>query len=165
MPDALCFCDTQKKFSECCDPVLKGERVPVHAVDLMRARYSAFVLHDIDFLMNSVTSKLKKDIDRKSIEEWSKNSQWDGLEILATDQGGPGDEVGQVEFKAKFREKEEAREHHEVATFVKTGGSWFFDDGKPPVSKPVKSTGPKIGRNDPCHCGSGKKYKKCHGMA
>ena len=27
----------------------------------------------------------------------------------------------------------------------------------------VKSTGPKVGRNDPCPCGSGKKYKKCHG--
>ena len=23
---------------------------------------------------------------------------------------------------------------------------------------------PKIGRNDPCHCGSGKKYKRCHGV-
>jgi preprotein translocase subunit SecA len=27
---------------------------------------------------------------------------------------------------------------------------------------PVRE-GPKIGRNDPCHCGSGKKYKHCHG--
>jgi preprotein translocase subunit SecA len=29
----------------------------------------------------------------------------------------------------------------------------------------VKSTGPKVGRNDPCPCGSGKKYKKCHGAS
>jgi preprotein translocase subunit SecA len=28
---------------------------------------------------------------------------------------------------------------------------------------PVKNMGPKLGRNDPCWCGSGKKYKKCHG--
>ena len=27
----------------------------------------------------------------------------------------------------------------------------------------VKASGPKVGRNDPCPCGSGKKYKKCHG--
>ena len=27
----------------------------------------------------------------------------------------------------------------------------------------VKRDEPKVGRNDPCHCGSGKKYKKCHG--
>jgi preprotein translocase subunit SecA len=30
--------------------------------------------------------------------------------------------------------------------------------------KPVR-TGAKVGRNDPCPCGSGKKYKKCHGAA
>jgi len=27
----------------------------------------------------------------------------------------------------------------------------------------VRREEPKVGRNDPCHCGSGKKYKKCHG--
>jgi SEC-C motif-containing protein len=68
-----------------------------------------------------------------------------------------------VEFKAKFRENEEAKEHHELASFVKLKGSWYFDDGRLPPNKPVKLEGPKIGRNDPCPCGSGKKYKKCHG--
>jgi preprotein translocase subunit SecA len=28
---------------------------------------------------------------------------------------------------------------------------------------PIKNAEPKVGRNDPCPCGSGKKYKKCHG--
>jgi preprotein translocase subunit SecA len=37
------------------------------------------------------------------------------------------------------------------------------DDGEPPPQKPITSD-PKIGRNDPCPCGSGKKYKKCHGL-
>jgi hypothetical protein len=31
--------------------------------------------------------------------------------------------------------------------------------------KPVRRDEPKVGRNDPCPCGSGKKYKKCHGAA
>ncbi len=34
---------------------------------------------------------------------------------------------------------------------------------KPAESKPVVREGPRVGRNDPCPCGSGKKYKKCHG--
>jgi preprotein translocase subunit SecA len=37
------------------------------------------------------------------------------------------------------------------------------DEGGPPTAKPA-SAEPKIGRNDPCPCGSGKKYKKCHGL-
>jgi preprotein translocase subunit SecA len=31
------------------------------------------------------------------------------------------------------------------------------------AAQPVKREGGKVGRNDPCPCGSGKKYKKCHG--
>jgi SEC-C motif len=31
-----------------------------------------------------------------------------------------------------------------------------------PPQEPIRNTGPKLGRNDPCWCGSGKKYKKCH---
>ena len=37
------------------------------------------------------------------------------------------------------------------------------EEGAPPVHKPVTAE-PKVGRNDPCPCGSGKKYKKCHGI-
>ena len=40
---------------------------------------------------------------------------------------------------------------------ARTGG----DD----VIKTVRNKGPKVGRNEPCPCGSGKKYKKCHGGA
>jgi preprotein translocase subunit SecA len=29
--------------------------------------------------------------------------------------------------------------------------------------EPIRNTGPRVGRNDPCPCGSGKKYKHCHG--
>jgi preprotein translocase subunit SecA len=39
-------------------------------------------------------------------------------------------------------------------------------DGGAAASKPASNGGaPKVGRNDPCPCGSGKKYKKCHGVA
>ena len=36
-------------------------------------------------------------------------------------------------------------------------------DGEPAKAEPVRRDRPKVGRNDPCPCGSGKKYKKCHG--
>jgi uncharacterized protein YecA (UPF0149 family) len=32
-----------------------------------------------------------------------------------------------------------------------------------PAAAPYRRDTPKLGRNDPCHCGSGKKFKKCHG--
>jgi SEC-C motif-containing protein len=163
MANELCPCGTQKPYSECCEPFLKGLVSPQTAVDLMRSRYSAFVHHEIDYLMKTVSPVRRKDFDRKGVEEWSRGTDWAGLEILSAERGGPEDETGKVEFVAKFREKEEIKSHHELATFVKTKGLWYFDDGRTPPAKPIKSEGPKIGRNDPCTCGSGKKYKKCHG--
>jgi preprotein translocase subunit SecA len=41
-------------------------------------------------------------------------------------------------------------------------GRDYYDPGEPRKQEPVK-VGPKVGRNDPCPCGSGKKYKQCHG--
>lgn len=161
----LCSCDTKKSYSDCCEPIIKGGKVPAHAVDLMRARYTAYARHEIDFIMSSLSPTRKKDTDRKATEEWSRETRWSGLEILSTEKGGPGDETGKVEFIARFQEKEEAKEHHELATFLKLNGSWYFEDGRTPPQKPIKLESPKIGRNDPCHCGSGKKYKKCHGTA
>jgi len=161
----LCSCGTQKPFSECCEPALKGSAPPATPADLMRSRYTAFVRQDIDYILKSVSPARRKDFDRKGIEDWSKNTDWAGLEIVSTDKGGPGDETGKVEFIARFREEGEIKEHHELATFVRLKGAWFFDDGRTPPVKPVKLEGPKIGRNDPCSCGSGKKYKKCHGKA
>ena len=38
-----------------------------------------------------------------------------------------------------------------------------FAGGEEEVAKPVRNKGPRVGRNDPCPCGSGKKYKKCCG--
>lgn len=39
----------------------------------------------------------------------------------------------------------------------------YFDPSAPPVKQEPVRVGPKIGRNDPCPCGSGKKFKQCHG--
>ena len=83
-----------------------------------------------------------------------------GLEIVAA-KGGPDDSEGQVEFIARFREKGVKKAHHELAEFKKEAGRWYFTDGKSAPQRPLVSA--KVGRNDPCSCGSGKKYKKCCG--
>lgn len=165
MATDICPCDTGKPFSECCGPALEGRTRPATAADLMRSRYTAFVRQEIDYLMKTLSPARIKDTDRAGVEEWARDTEWAGLEIVAAEKGGPQDETGQVEFKAKFREKGELKEHHELASFVRMEGAWVFDDGVPPPVKQVRHEGPRIGRNDPCPCGSGKKYKKCHGAA
>lgn len=162
MANDLCPCGTQKTYSECCEPYHKG-KAPATAADLMRSRYAAFAKHEIDYILNTVAPAKRADFDRAGIETWAKRSEWTGLDIVATEKGGPADTTGTVEFVAKYKEGGEERKHDELATFVKIDGRWFFEDGATPKVKPIRREGPAIGRNDPCHCGSGKKFKKCHG--
>jgi SEC-C motif-containing protein len=50
-----------------------------------------------------------------------------------------------------------------VSRFLKQDGEWYFVDGQLVAPKTEKRNQPKVGRNDPCPCGSAKKYKKCCG--
>ncbi|MES2854402.1 MAG: YchJ family metal-binding protein, partial [Bdellovibrionota bacterium] len=124
---------------------------------------AAFTTADIDFIENSTDATARESFDREGTLEWAKNSTWQGLEIVSTAKGTEKDTIGEVEFIARYNYQDVDREHHERSIFKKTGKDWFFVDGKL-VQAPVRNEN-KIGRNDPCTCGSGKKYKKCCGVS
>jgi SEC-C motif domain protein len=160
MSQKLCPCGSKKQKEDCCLPIVKGEIKASRAQDLMRARYSAYVWHDIDFVMSSHDPETREDNDPEALRQWAEESNWLGLEILHTEDGEPQQKMGTVEFKAHFQVGEESHIHHERASFTKHDGEWYFTDGKV-LLQPQKREQEKIGRNDPCLCGSGKKYKKC----
>lgn len=64
------------------------------------------------------------------------------------------------------RGQERMQAYHESSEGMGYIGGSSDTDGQDPNAKktPIK-VAPKIGRNDPCFCGSGKKYKNCHGRA
>jgi SEC-C motif-containing protein len=129
----------------------------------MRSRYSAYVVHAIDYIIDTCERRSgKQDIDYKSTKDWSEQSAWLGLKILSVAKGGVDDTEGVVEFEALYERNGLRDTHREQGHFKKMDGKWLYDDGTvAPVT--VVRTGPKIGRNEPCPCGSGKKYKHCCG--
>lgn len=159
-----CPCGLGKEYAVCCEPVIKGERSAETAEELMRSRYCAYVKTEVDHILNSVHPNKQSENDERSVRSWSKGSDWLGLEIIETVNGSADDDEGTVEFKATYRKKGEKQVHHEVASFKKENGKWFFFDAESPMIEQVVRTTPKIGRNDPCPCGSNKKYKKCCGQ-
>ncbi|QWV99677.1 YchJ family protein [Geomonas nitrogeniifigens] len=159
----LCACGSGLAYAECCRPVIKGERRAETAEALMRARYAAYANVETDFLLESTHPKHREGYDAQGTREWAEKSEWQGLEIVSTKDGGKDDATGEVEFIARWKEQGEDRVHHERALFKKEKEGWLFTDGKPVTRQPVVRTSPKIGRNDPCSCGSGVKYKKCCG--
>lgn len=157
----ICPCGSGADYSGCCEQIISGSRSAATAEQLMRARYSAYVNAEMDFIFESTHPGQRQGYDHAGTKEWAETAEWQGLEIISTHKGGADDSVGEVEFIARFIEKGDTREHHEAGQFKRQDGRWYFTEGKMVRHKPLTVT--KIGRNDPCVCGSGLKYKKCCG--
>jgi len=158
-----CPCKSGRTFGECCGPIIAGEAKAKTAEALMRARYSSYVTGDVEFLRSSAVQAIREVFDLEASKAWSAQSRWHGLEVMRTEKGGEKDDTGVVEFRALYTANGEFCNHHEVSTFVRENGDWKFEDGELVGERPELREEPKVGRNDPCPCGSGKKYKKCCG--
>jgi SEC-C motif-containing protein len=131
----------------------------------MRSRYSAYAMRTYDHLGRSLSAEQQKDYSAEEARRWSEQSEWQGLTILRTEKGGPNDQEGLVEFSARYRSGGEEHEHVETALFKRESDQWVYAGQLSRVGETVRYEQPKPGRNDPCPCGSGKKYKKCCGAA
>ena len=158
-----CPCGRDLAYAECCEPLINGDQIAKTAEDLMRSRYTAHVKAKVDYIYESTYEAKRKEVDRPGVKSWAEKSEWLGLEIIDTRDGGEQDTTGRVEFVAHYREKGERVRYHEIADFKKQDERWYFVDGHAPRPETVVRQTPKVGRNDPCPCGSGKKYKKCCG--
>jgi len=159
-----CPCGSGRLYAECCEPLISGRLNAQTAEALMRSRYTAYAEHAIDYIINTCVHKGKDDIDYKSTREWSEQSVWLGLKILSLEKGGIAETEGIVEFEANY-ERDGFRDiHHEKAKFKRENsnpaGNWLYEEGHI-IPRTIIRSSPKTGRNDPCPCGSGKKYKHC----
>ena len=156
-----CPCGSEKAYDACCEPLIAGNQAAESAEALMRARYSAYVKEQVAFILDTTHPSQRDQYTDHGIRRWARNSEWRGLTILATDGGTANDDTGTVEFVAEYLDKGRRQRHHEIAQFQRLEGAWYFYDGQAPIPQTVVRSAPKVGRNAPCPCGSGRKFKKC----
>lgn len=119
-----CPCLSGLTYDSCCGPLHAGVSSAQTAEQLMRSRYSAFAVGDAAYLSatwhpSTRPESLTLDADR----------QWYRLDILRTGRGGPFDTEGIVEFRAYHRSPTGKGSQHEVSSFVREGGRWWYVDG------------------------------------
>jgi len=127
----------------------------------MRSRYVAYTRQDIDYIGRTHAEETRGEFDAEAARRWAAEATWQGLEILSTERGGVFDDNGRVMFVATFRQGGATLTHQEVSEFRKTPhGEWRFVRGAA-LAHAVPATSGKVGRNAPCPCGSGRKFKVC----
>jgi SEC-C motif-containing protein len=154
-----CSCGSTEIFNNCCGPIIAGTPAPT-AEALMRSRFTAFARGHLDHIERTY-AKAERGKHGLSGVGSSSAVKWVGLQILDTVAGGADDESGIVEFAARYRQEDQIEVHRERSNFRREDGQWVYVDGA--VTIAAEAAPGKIGRNDPCLCGSGKKYKKCCG--
>lgn len=149
--EPTCPCGSGQHLDECCGRYHAGTPAP-SAEQLMRSRYSAYVLGHVDYLVRTTLPAQQAGIDRASIAAWSAQSTWLGLEVESSEVLGGKPEHAFVSFTARWHDGQGEHAQHERSGFVQHQGQWYFLD--PTIAL-------KAGRNDPCPCASGQKFKKC----
>ena len=151
--NAPCPCGQPSTFGKCCAPIISGDQAAPSAEALMRSRYCAHVVLDMEYLLSSWKPNHQQPLIREEIEQWARDSQWLGLTIHSTKSGQASADEGWVEFSARYLPAGEhtATFHREHSHFIRQGNHWFYVDGR----------SADTGRNETCPCGSGKKYKRC----
>ena len=121
-----CYCGSLKTYSNCCEKAHKNLAEAKTAEQLMRSRYSAFVLANGDYLMASHHSSTRPLKEKKSIVKWAKSVQWIKLEVLEISEGKENDTKGTVMFNAYFYDNGKVDIIHEKSAFVKENNHWFY---------------------------------------
>ena len=161
-----CPCCSGKSYADCCEPYLSETSYAPTPEALMRSRFTAFSRANITYIMRSMTDTALDGFDPVGFKKWLQGLSWDTLKIINAPELGEDELIGQVEFIASYQRSDGERfDMHELSTFEKVGERWYYVEGETPSLVETYYNPDKIGRNEPCHCGSGRKFKKCCGNA
>ncbi|MEN9388445.1 MAG: hypothetical protein RLZZ255_1421 [Cyanobacteriota bacterium] len=128
-PQQRCPCGGVS-YGSCCRPLHRQERAAATAEQLMRSRYSAFALAEIEHLLRTQPSDQPVQARRRSLQASCRQLRWRGLEIVATEAGGPDDLEGTVTFIAHYSAGAERGTLRECSRFSREGGrpdgAWLY---------------------------------------
>ncbi|MBV5313182.1 MAG: SEC-C domain-containing protein [Prolixibacteraceae bacterium] len=125
-----CPCGSRQSYDQCCELIISAKKDATTCLELMRSRYVAFTLTNVDYLMLSHHSETRPAKERKSIQKWAESVHWMGLVILNTQSGEASDDIGFVEFRALYMEAGKMQERHEKSLFKRENQKWVYVSGE-----------------------------------
>jgi len=126
-----CPCSSGMPYETCCEPLHRGKQRATTAEQLMRSRYSAFALAEVDYLLAThLDSQTPLAQRRKELRNNCREARWFGLQIKAVEAGGVDDLEGTVTFEATFGAGGQRHVMTETSLFQRKDGdlkgNWLY---------------------------------------
>lgn len=153
-----CPCGSKSFFDDCCGPIISGTPAST-AEALVRSRYTAFVVGSLDHVERTHAPEIRSDFNRAEAERLVTDCEWHGLHIHNVHETG---DTAEIAFVIRFRHNQKLIAKGSLSKFRRDDGHWYYLSNSP-APHTAEFRGIKLGRNESCHCNSGKKFKKCCG--
>lgn len=173
-----CYCGRPEHYQHCCAPFHQGLQQANTPEQLMRSRFSAYVLRLVPYIARTYHPSKQSDFATAEIRAFAEAATFLALQVIATagaeglqhlpsdcaavpdpaaaDAAAMATQLGYVHFHVRFLLGDKLHLLEEGSRFLQVQQIWSYLDG---VLVPHAVV--KIGRNDSCPCGSGKKFKAC----
>lgn len=123
-----CYCHSEKKFKFCCEGFLKGDHLPENPEQLMRSRYTAYCLQNMNYIQKTMCGEALKKFNLAESLSSAKKCKWISLKIVKTNLEENG-VVGFVEFIAEYTSYGKLHCMHEKSEFHFFNDRWFYING------------------------------------
>lgn len=140
------------QYEACCQPFHEFVRLPECVDKLMRSRFSAFFLKNVEYVIATTVPAQQALLDKSALQAWAEGMNWTHLEVMSHNKVGK--RHAQVRFRAYFDNGQGEQIYDELSAFVKIEERWYFLDPTLPIN---------LTNKQPCLCGSGDKFKVCCG--
>lgn len=121
-----CPCGSGKPLISCCGPYLEGKEDPPTPEALMRSRYTAYTQGNLDYIEKTMKGEALERFNRSASEKKPQEMEWLKLDVLFSEEE---EDIGTVQFIATFRMAGEEHFMHEISSFQKVDGKWYYTKG------------------------------------
>jgi len=124
---AHCPCGSQKEYPSCCGAFIAGLAHAPTPEALMRSRYTAYSMANIDYIARTMSGPAAEGFDPQSAKKWAQSARWVKLEVLSSKMEG---DKGEVSFKAHYVINHQPQLLAERSFFERVNGEWKYIDGE-----------------------------------
>jgi SEC-C motif-containing protein len=120
----FCPCGSKLEYINCCQSFIEGKLLPQTPEQLMRSRYTAYSLANIDYIQETMFGDALQDFDAVDAKEWAQSIKWLKLEVIRSSMSA--EDKGLVEFIAYYRYQNKKHQLHEVSQFELINQRWYY---------------------------------------